>query len=873
MAKEKSRPRKATVCGSSNEIGRVATNALQHFADVVHSEAVRIRTPLPDRVPLDKCRLPAGVRTIVERYEPKVGKEGLFAHQAAFLDAFLHGRKDDFIITTATGSGKSLCFWTWVFECLRRDPKATTLLCFPTQALMWGQAERMRRISKPNSLISLKGKKTVCGGKIDLDGRDVAWTIWQGKGSGATYDAELDNYMKSDTFWNARIRIATLDKAHFSLFMGRQNKAFAARLRCFVLDEAHTYDGVFGANVHYFIRRLYLASSLQGSPRPHMFLASATLAAARQFAATLLSLDEGEIAHIEDNVKQQIELIPAANVPSGLADPSTGEMFRAVLLLDDPGSKSSVTEFLGDTDLIGKQVNAIYFSQSKFHSKILKMRLAANAGGAARQVCIYDADLPPDRRRELEELLNSPTARGVTVLGTNALELGVDIEGLDVCLIDRTPPRRADLLQRIGRVGRRVGQPGLVVLRLSAEPHDRDMMEEPIDSFRLESNRALPIPLHLEMCKWRHMLAAFKEWSWELDHGNISSDRFDDAMVQCFGAAPERQTLEEQFEDAYGSLVDMEGAYWVHKGFRASASEGKIPLRCGDVEIARIEDLAVFRDAHPGAVFLGHDLKHYRVVAYEGSWKVAKWENPKSDTILGKWLKNIEVIRVEPEPRAVTTRGSWEEGFEFWEAGEPVDRHVRPRRGSFKFGVWNYNRCWQGYTEIDLESGKSRRVSLAEATRQFGDAVKSGGSPPFLHEFSYRTVGWEWDFGRVEAGSRTAEELAVLSEGIGGLVAYFLATAVESKLDDLGVELDLSSHELRVLDSTPGGNGLSEALLCDGRVVTAFEDCGRELKKYVGKGKKAKFQKYLRALRLDLPDVSPEEILDVIRELRVRWAG
>jgi superfamily II DNA/RNA helicase len=873
MAKKKSGPSKSALRGLSCDIGTVAANALQQFADVLHPQAICIRTPLPDRVPLDKCRLPAGVQTVVERYEPKVGKEGLFAHQAAFLTAFLHEGSNDFIITTATGSGKSLCFWTWVFECLRRDPNATALLCFPTQALMWGQAERMRRLSKSGSLISLKGKKTVCGGKIDLDGRDVGWTIWQGKGSGATYDAELDEYMKSDAFWRARIRIATLDKAHFSLFMGRQNKAFAARLRCFVLDEAHTYDGVFGANVHYFIRRLYLASNLQGSPRPHMFLASATLAAARQFAATLLSLDEGDITHIEDNIKQQIELIPTAEVPNGLADPRSGEMIRAVMLLDDPGGKSSVTDFLGDTDLIGKQVNAIYFSQSKFHSKLLKLRLAANEAGSARQVCIYDADLPPHKRRELEELLNSPTARGVTVLGTNALELGVDIEGLDLCLIDRTPPRRADLLQRIGRVGRRVGQPGLVVLRLSAEPHDRDMMEQPVDSFRLESNRALPIPLHLEMCKWRHMLAAFNEWAWELDSGRISSAEFGDAMEQHFGVATKRETLEKQFEDAYGSLIDTEVAFWVHKGFRASASEGKIPLKCGDVEIARIEDLAVFRDAHPGAVFLGHDLKHYRVVAYKGRWKVAQWENPESDTVLGKWLKDIQVIQVEPEPRAITTRGSWEEGFEFWEAGEPVDRHVRPRRGSFKFGVWNYNRCWQGYTEIDLESGKSRRVSLAEATQQFGAALKSGGNPPFLHEFSYRTVGWEWDFGRLEAGSRNAEELAVLSEGIGGLVAYFLATAVESKLEDLGIELDLSSHQLRVLDSTPGGNGLSEALLCDGRVATAFADCGRELKKYLGKGKKTKFQKYLRALRLDLPDVSPEEILDVIRELQVRWAG
>jgi len=157
--------------------------------------------------------------------------------------------------------------------------------------------------------------------------------------------------------------------------------------------------------------------------------------------------------------------------------------------------------------------------------------------------------------------------------------------------------------------------------------------------------------------------------------------------------------------------------------------------------------------------------------------------------------------------------------------------------------------------------------------RQFGEALDGGGNPPFLHEFSYRTVGWEWDFGRMETGERDTEELGSLSEGIGGLLEHFLATAVESKLEDISVELDLANHELRVLDSTPGGNGLSEALLCDGRVAKARGDCCRELEKYTGKGKKGKFQKYLLALHLEPPAASAEEILNVIREVQVRWTG
>ncbi len=866
---------KKAVPVAAGSVSNVAKNALAHFKDVLHPEAILIRTPLPDRVRLDKCKLSAPVQTVVERYEPRTAKDGLFAHQAAFLKAFLHDGATDFIITTATGSGKSLCFWAWVFECLRRDPKATALLCFPTQALMWGQAERMRRISEQDSLISLKGKKSVCGGTIDIAGNEVGWTIWQGTGKKGSrhYDAELASYQESAHFETARIRIATLDKAHFSLFHRRRDKDFAACLRCFVVDEAHTYGGVFGANVHYFILRLYLASDVRGRPRPHMFLASATLAAARQFAATLLRLDEDKITHIQDNVKQQIELVRVEDVPRLLANPVSGEMNRTVLLLNDPGGKSSVTTFLGDARLIGKQLNAIYFSQSKFHSKVLARELSTNKNGVGREIRIYDANLPPGKRRELENELNSPSARGITVLGTSALELGVDIEGLEVCLIDRTPPRRADLLQRIGRVGRRIGQPGLVALRLSAEPHDRDMMEHPIDSFRLESNRALPIPLHLNMCKWRHMLAAFSEWRNNLKYGDISWEDFNGALENYFGWSPTYSELKESFDDSYGSLVDTSDPAWVHQGFRASASEGKIPLVCGKEEIARIDDIDVYRDAHPFAIYLTHDQKYYRVVGYVGDWKIGEWTNPDSDFVLGKWLKDIQEIRVVPEPRAITTRGTWEEGFDFWEAAEAVDRHIRPRRGAFKFGIWDYKRSWQGYTEIDFESGKSRRVSLKEATRQFREALEAGANPPFLPDYSYRTVGWEWDFDRIDTDDWGTEELEVLSEGIGELIEHFLATAVESNLEDISVELDLASHKLRVLDSTPGGNGLSEALLCDCRVPNAFSNCCRELEKYLGKGKKTKFRKYLLALRLDLSEFTAEEILDVVRELQVRWAG
>jgi superfamily II DNA/RNA helicase len=780
----------------SRGIEKVAANALRHFKKVLHPEAVRIFTPFTNPVPLDSCQLTPPLKQFLVRYEPKVEANGLFPHQADFLKAYGQDGGQNFIVTTATGSGKSLCFWAWVFDQLAQDKHATALLCFPTQALMWGQAERLVRLSEPKSLAYPRRQPTPYGGTIKVGRGAVGWTIWHGKGWGFTFDKVMHEHENSSSFASARIRIATLDKAHWSLFTSRENKDFVARLRCLVIDEAHTYDGIFGANVHFFLKRLYLAREMLGQQRPGLFLASATLSSARQFAATLLSVDgDNEITHIEDSTKQQLDLIPTADVPMALANPPSDGLLRIVLLLNDQAGDVSLLPFMGNEKEIGTDINAIYFSQSKYMSKRLKMDLEAKRH--SRSHVVYDADLSPKDRREMERRLNDPAVHGITVLATSALELGVDIEGLDVCFMDQIPPRRADLIQRIGRVGRRQDRPGLVLLRVGAEPHEQAILEDPLAAFRLDLSRPMPIPIHLENLKWRHMLAAFKEWIESLKFRDYSWDDFNGALERHFGEAPTYGELKELFEDRYGALVDMGDTQWVHKGFRASASQGKIPLLEGDREVARIEDIALFRDAHPEAVFLGHDLNRYRVVGYDEGWKKATWEHPDSDTLLWKWLRAVEAVQVQRESKRVTTRGSWEEGFRLYEVRPLDDSMDRPKRGRFELGIWDYSRKWQGYTEIDLETQEKREVSLAEVSERFKQAIERGEQFPYLHKFSYRTLGWQWNFGALPLRNSDAQSQQSLGELAGSILEHFVAAAVESRVDDLGVELDLPGHCLR----------------------------------------------------------------------------
>jgi superfamily II DNA/RNA helicase len=855
----------------ANDISTVAKNALTHFAKSVHPQAIRIFTPFAQRVSLSECKISPALLELLARYEPKI-EEGLFPHQAEFLKAYLEDGQKDFILTTATGSGKSLCFWAWVFQQLLEDSNSTALLCFPTQALMWSQGERLARLSESASLAKPDGEnnEVAYGGSVQVGHQHIAWTIWQGVGMGWTRDEVMEKHQKSDAFKSARIRIATIDKAAWSLI--KRDKDFLSRLTCIVLDEAHTYDGIFGANVHYFLKRIYMGLDLLRQKPPSLLLASATLGSARKFAQTLLGLDnEGDIVHIADSTKQQIELIPAKEVPHALANSPDNGLLRIVLLLDSQQNDVSMIPFMKNVKQLGTKVNTVYFSQSKFQSKRIAVELKK---AQKRSPIIYDADLPPRRRREVEKELNEGKMHGVKVLATSALELGVDIEGLDVCLIDEIPPSRADLLQRIGRVGRRVGQPGLILMRLSTAPHDQSILENTETAFQLDQTRVMPIPLHLEMLRWRHELAAFDEWDWAIDRERrVTRNSFLWALSRYFDET-RPDSLEDRFREHYGALVDMNESHWAFKGFRATADGGKIPLKKGKTEVARIDNYAIFRDAHPEAVFLGHDLKRYRVTGYIGKWKIAKWNDPRSDFTLGKWLRTISAINVEYEKRSVTTRGTWRDRSDFYERITDLSEQAQlPAQGKFEYGIWEHTRTWQGYREINLRTGQDHVVPLGEITRRFKMAVERQQDFPFLHDLSFRTFGWEWDFGSLGIMADNQEIQLSLSVLTGRILEHFLAASVESKVDDISVELNLLRHCLHVLDATPGGNGLSEALLMEGRIKTALQNCAQMLARFRGKQDETPFKKYVLNLCHVDPSHSAAEVHHVAQELHMRWNG
>lgn len=860
----------------TKSIDLVASNALKHFAGAIYPFAVKIKTPFPERIPLNSCGMNKPMAQLIADYEPKAESNGLFPNQASFFRAYSENKNRNFIMTTATGSGKSLCFLAWVFDQLLRDENATALLCFPTQSLMWSQAGRLADLSEKESLLCRDIKDLAYSGVIKVASRQIPWTIWQGTGPEENPNVAMKEHEKSEEFANARIRVATLDKAHFSLVS--QHKDFLKNMVCIVLDEAHMYDGVFGANVHYFLKRVFLSMDILGKPRPKVFLASATLSSAESFARTLISADEAhEVMHIGETSKQQVELIQLKNVPEILKKPDSDGLLKVIMLIDGQmkitgrsGRKRSakIESFLEDRSSLGPHVNAIYFTQSKFGGKRLADRLARTSNG--HNAVVYDADLPPKERRMVEKKMNDQGTHGTLIIGTSALELGVDIENLDACLMDELPPRQSEMLQRMGRIGRRVNHPGLVIAKLSAKPRDMGILEDPIAAFQFKGSLPTLIPVHLEMIRWRHMLIAHHEWKNDLNGEH--AQEFARSMKYHFGEFRSREDLTELFNDRYGSLVNTEDAFWIYKGFRATASEGKIPLKEGKKEVARIDSIYIYRDAHPEAVYLNHYQKTYRVVDYNGKWKKAEWEHVDSEYLLEKWMHTVSSIEVKEIPDRITTRGSWDDSFSFYQAMIDLpDQADRPAKGNLEYGIWDYIRKWTGYTQIDLTSNRSIKVTLNEVTERFKLAMDAGDKFPFLFPFTYRTLGWEWDFGKIDIDDCDEDATKELEHLTGDLLRYFLAEAVESRAEDLVTKIDLANHRLMVLDNNPGGNGMSEALLFEERIKRAFSRLQNILFKFEGEVGRKRFDQYVADLcRTDL-SIPPERILNVINQLQVHW--
>jgi DEAD/DEAH box helicase domain-containing protein len=372
-----------------------------------------------------------------------------WSHQAEAADLAHNGRH--VVISTGTASGKSLAYQLPILTELSADPRARALYLSPTKALGHDQ---------------LRTAHALAAAIPALD--DVAPTAYDGDSP-----AEVRRFARERSRWI----FSNPDMIHLSMLRNHARWAvFLRGLRYVVVDECHYYRGVFGSNVAMVLRRLlrlaarYATSSGPASAGPTVIFASATTAAPGQTAAELIGSSVVEVT--ADGSPQGARTV--ALWEPALRTDVTGE--NGAPVRRSAGSEAGRVM----ADLIAEGARTLTFVRSRRGAELTALgaraRLEETAPELAGKVASYRAGYLAEDRRALERALADGELRGLAT--TNALELGVDIAGLDAVVLAGFPGTVTSFWQQAGRSGRR-GQGALIVLIARDDPLDTYLVHHP----------------------------------------------------------------------------------------------------------------------------------------------------------------------------------------------------------------------------------------------------------------------------------------------------------------------------------------------------------------------------------------------------------
>lgn len=365
-----------------------------------------------------------------------------WSHQAAAADLAHAGRH--VVLSTGTASGKSLGYQLPILTALAADPRARALYLSPTKALGHDQLRAAQALT--DAVPSL---------------RDVAPSAYDGDAT-----TELRRFARERSRWI----FSNPDMIHLSLLRNHAKWAvFLRNLQFVVVDECHYYRGIFGSNVAMVLRRLLrLCERHSGSPT--VFFASATTAAPAETASELIG--QTVTAVTEDGSPQGGRTV--ALWEPALLDDLVGE--NGAPVRRSAGAEAARVM----ADLVAEGARTLTFVRSRRGAELTALgartRLEQVAPELAGQVASYRAGYLAEDRRTLERALSDGELRGLAT--TNALELGVDIAGLDAVVLAGFPGTVTSFWQQAGRSGRR-GQSALIVLIARDDPLDTYLVHHP----------------------------------------------------------------------------------------------------------------------------------------------------------------------------------------------------------------------------------------------------------------------------------------------------------------------------------------------------------------------------------------------------------
>jgi DEAD/DEAH box helicase domain-containing protein len=659
----------------------------------------------------------------------------LYTHQVRAIEALRAGR--DTVIVTGTASGKSLCFHLPVLERRLEEPESTALYLFPTKALAQDQLKSVTRLA---------------AGHLEVTSALHA----------GVYDGDTATGTRRKLREQANVILSNPDMLHAGILPQHARWArFLRNLRYVVVDEMHAYRGIFGSHVAGVLRRLERLVRHYGGEYRYV-LCSATIRNPGELAAALTGRD--------------VEVVDDDGAPRGEKHFAFwNPPYRDETLVERRSSNVEGCQLLAG--LIEHGAQTIAFTKSRVSAELVyryaREQLERSRRGAPRgapdgpplheRLRPYRGGYLPEERRAIEQALFSGELRGV--VSTNALELGIDVGGLDAAVLIGAAPTLASIWQQAGRAGRS-GTPSVVVLVAYNDTVDQYLMRRPEWFFGRSPEAACADPHNPYILAQQLACAAY-----ELP---ISADD-----EPAFG--PQMRDVLEALEEA-GETRAIDGrSYWAKSEFPGAKvslrtmSEDTYTIQDGTKSgavIGTVDAISGLELVYPDAIYL-HEGESWWVRHLDLEQKVATVEPREVDYYTQPVLDMN--IRVRNELRSAEWRG------------EPL-----------RFGEVTYS--WQ-----TIAMKKIRYRSL--------DAI--GYHPLALPRLTLETAGFwltpreETWRGLAAAGHDPWEALS----GVRNLFVHLLPLMAMCDPVDLGGMLDSSNTgrpTIFVFDRYPGGLGFAE---------------------------------------------------------------
>lgn len=480
------------------------------------------------------------------------GFRGLYTHQAEALERLARG--ENLVVATPTASGKTLIYTLPVLQAALENPSSRALYIFPLKALEQDQLRVAR--SWIRALGASEGIKA------------------------AVFDGDTPSSQRKKLKESPpQILITNPDMLHLSLLpFHEQWKGLLENLRFVVLDELHTYKGIFGSHIVQVLRRLRRLCTLYGA-NPQFITLSATIANPGEFAEDLTGLPFSVIGE------------------SGA--PQAG---RHVLFVNPAGSPYTVAVQLF-RQALQEGLKTIAFTQARKITELMHTWLIQDKPELAKKVSSYRAGFLPEERREIERRLASGELHGV--ISTSALEMGIDIGGLDVCILVGYPGTIVQTWQRGGRVGRN-DKDSLLILVAQPDALDQYFMRHPHRFFQSDYEKAVVDPGNKVVLRG-HLVCAASEWPLR-EEGDV------------FDLKGELASILAQMERERLLLRSAEGNEWYTAkrrpqkdvDIRAAGETFTILEEKTQRVVGKNSGLRTLTECHQGAIYL-HRGEHYLV--------------------------------------------------------------------------------------------------------------------------------------------------------------------------------------------------------------------------------------------------------------------